>query len=254
MTTFNPIIGNQIQKLQSVASTNEFLQKEIKKGADLKEGYVVVANSQYDGKGLENNNWESAPGLNLILSAYLKPSFIEAQDQFLLNKLVSVSVLDFINSLSSRTSNKIKWPNDIYVNDRKVSGILINNTIGGNDILYSIIGIGININQLTFNSDAPNPVSLRQIFKTELNLDECLRSFLEFFNKRYNQLKSGDFRYIEREYIDSMYRYNEWHLFNINDKGVKARIIGLGEFGRLRLVLEGNTTIECDMKEIKFMI
>lgn len=254
MTTTNPIIGNQVLKLQSLASTNEFLQKEIKNGANLAEGFVVVARNQYEGKGLDKNKWESAPGMNLILSAYLKPNFIAAQDQFLLNKLVSLSVLDFINSISAKTSNKIKWPNDIYINDQKVSGILINNTIGGSEIMYSVIGVGININQVAFESDAPNPVSLKQIQNLDLNLDKCLNSFLIFFNRRYMQLRNREIQKIDEDYLKSLYRINEQHLFDHQNQTIKARVIGLGEFGKLKLVTEDNVTIECDMKEIKFTI
>lgn len=254
MSTINTRIGIQIIRLQSVASTNDFLQEEIKKGVVLKEGTVVVTSNQLDGKGLENNKWESAPGLNLLLSVYLESGFIESQHQFVLNKMVSLSVFDFINSLTPNTSNKIKWPNDVYINNGKVSGVLIKNTISGKDILHSIVGIGININQVNFESDAPNPISLKQILKTELNLDSCLDSLMFYLNKRYLQLKNGDFQKIDIDYLQSLYRYRELHIFHINNRKLKARIIGLGEFGRLQLMTEDNATIECDMKEVKFII
>ncbi|MEZ5199336.1 MAG: biotin--[acetyl-CoA-carboxylase] ligase [Bacteroidales bacterium] len=254
MAVFNSVIGDHIITLQSIGSTNEYLQAEIKKGVDIVDGTVIVARHQFAGKGLETNKWESAPGKNLILSVFLKPAFLKAQDQFMLNKMVSLSVLDFINSISTTTSNKVKWPNDIYMDDKKVSGILINNTIGGNDILFSIIGIGINVNQQAFESDAPNPVSLTQIVNIELELDRCLNSLISFLNIRYQQMKSSEIQKINTDYLNSLYRYNEYHFFYFNNCKIKARIIGLGEYGKLKLIREDQSTIECDMKEIQFIL
>ena len=248
------IIGNQIVNLKLVNSTNEYLKQEIKNGTRFDEGLLIFAENQYDGKGLGTNKWESAPGKNLILSAYLTPHFLPAADQFILNEMVSLSILDFINYHLPNTINKIKWPNDVYIHNNKVSGILINNTIGRSDILYSIVGIGININQQTFMSDAPNPVSLKQILGKNLNLEKCLIPFLKYFNKRYNQLRSGDIQQLELEYINSLYRLNEWNHFVINDQHTKVKIIGLGKFGKLKLETKSGSLIECDMKEIKFVI
>lgn len=145
-----------IRWVDSAASTNSLLASE---AAGLGHGAVVAARSQTAGRGQRGNSWESEPGANLTFSMLLKPSAIEAASQFELSMIVALAVCDSLADASGREFN-VKWPNDIYCGDNKICGILIENSLEGRRIARSIAGIGINVNQRRFYSDAPNPVSL----------------------------------------------------------------------------------------------
>jgi len=248
------IIGKNIIRLQEVGSTNDYILKEIQNGSISGEGTMVVAESQINGKGLDKNLWESEARKNLTFSVLLKPVFIKAEQQFLLNKAISLGILDFVKSLIKDKNISIKWPNDIYIEDKKVGGILINNTICGNEFEYSVVGIGININQVEFLSDAPNPVSLRHYLIKDLNLKTNLNILCDFLNIRYWQLYQNDFEIIESEYLSALYRFNKVHSYNYEHNLIKAKISGISEFGKLQLQIDDGREIECDMKEIEFII
>jgi len=214
----------------------------------------VVANEQTSGKGLDGNSWESEVGKNLTVSIVLKPQFLKPEKQFLLNKAITLGVSDFVKSTLTNDIVRIKWPNDIYVDNGKIAGILINNTISGNDILNSIIGIGININQTLFNSDAPNPISIKQYLKHNLDLNECLNTLIAFLNIRYDQLKKQEYHLLNADYINVLYRYKEVFKYRYNGEIINASITGISDFGKLKFVTSENRILECDMKEIEFLI
>jgi len=218
------------------------------------EGTVVTATEQTHGKGLDKNVWESEPGRNLTFSVLLKPVFLKAEQQFYLNKVVSLAVLDYIKQIVTQETVKIKWPNDVYISNGKVAGILINNTISGSSLLYSVVGIGININQEKFTGIAANPVSLIHWTKKALDRNECLTEMLRCLAERYRDLSLGNLYKINSDYLSSLYRLNEIHLFRYKNEIITAKITGLAEFGHLQLTIEGKGKIECDLKEIEFKI
>ncbi len=174
------MIGNRIIQLDSVESTNVFLLQQINERKELFNGDVYVAHEQVNGKGQGANLWESEPGTNLTFSIFLLPSFLKADEQFYLNMVISLGVYDYVSGIVKENSVKLKWPNDIYINNKKVGGILISHSISGMEFLYTIVGIGLNINQTVFHSDAPNPASVSQFLGNELDLDDCLRQLLSF--------------------------------------------------------------------------
>ena len=139
--------------LSKVASTNSYAQEQIEAG-DLHEGDVIFTLNQESGRGQGVNTWESEAGRNLHLSLILEPNMIHASNQFVLTQMVSLAIVSVINKYVTANSNnpnvKIKWPNNIYVGDKKIAGILFQNYIKGNNIEYSIVGIGINVNQIKF--------------------------------------------------------------------------------------------------------
>lgn len=145
---------SRIVWLDSCGSTNDALT-EID-GAD--HGTVAVCRRQTAGRGQRGNKWESEPGKNLTFSILLCPD-IEARSQFEMSMLVSLAVADFIDAVLGRRAAKVKWPNDIYVADGKICGILIENRLSGTMLERAVAGIGINVNQTVFRSGAPNPVS-----------------------------------------------------------------------------------------------
>ena len=159
------IIGSNLLFFENLPSTNTHAADLLKKN-NLPEGTIVYTNYQSAGRGYSGNRWESEDGKNLLISIVLFPSFIKPEDQFYISMAVSLGICDFLKRYIPDCS--IKWPNDIYVNNDKIAGILIESSITGNKIEYTIAGIGLNINQEKFISDAPNPVSLRIVYRNHL--------------------------------------------------------------------------------------
>jgi BirA family biotin operon repressor/biotin-[acetyl-CoA-carboxylase] ligase len=245
------IFGSKIVYLEKTESTNLYAQERLSV-QDIIEGTVFVAGEQTAGKGQEGNSWESAPGMNLIVSFVVYPTFLIAGRQFSFNKAISLGIKDFIEVLVP-SKVTIKWPNDIYAGNGKIAGILIQNNIQGSRIMSTILGIGLNVNQEAFISDAPNPVSLKGITGVDYKLENILKGLCDYLDKRYEQLRAGRFREIDRQYIDSLYRFNEWAFYHFNGDIIKARITGISDFGLLQLQLENQETLSCGVKEIIFL-
>ena len=168
---------------------------------------VVVADYQTAGKGCGGNSWESEKGKNLTFSMMIQPEDIPANEQFRITEITSVALCEVLEKyLNQRV--EIKWPNDIYVGDRKICGMLIENQLQGNRIKNCIIGIGLNVNQREFVSDAPNPVSVYQLTGKETDREQLLNVFLSAFDRVYNS-KTTCFDYRERLFRrgkDSLYK------------------------------------------------
>ncbi len=215
---------------------------------------MVIASYQTGGKGQYNKSWESEPGKNLTFSVFLKPVFLFPEQQFLLNQSISLGITDFIRSQVKNQSIRIKWPNDIYIADRKVAGILINNSLSGRNFLFSVVGIGINVNQEKFGSDAANPISLKNYLDVDLDLNDCFTKLLRHLDQRYRQLSDRSFQKIRSEYQQLLYRLNEFSQFLYNDEVITAKIVGTSEYGRLLLRKRDNILLECDHKEIEYLL
>ena len=200
-------INITIEHLAETSSTNDYLT-ELCKQDQAQEFYTVIADSQTDGRGQRGNSWESEYGKNLTFSTVLYPTELKAKQQFCLSMIVAVSV---VNALSNYTKGfSIKWPNDIYWENKKIAGILIENELEGEYISRSIIGIGINVNQETFHSSAPNPVSFVQI--TGMNIDRQ-----ELFNKVLHNLMAG-YIFLEKEYKQAISNIQELYHQNLHRK------------------------------------
>jgi BirA family transcriptional regulator, biotin operon repressor / biotin---[acetyl-CoA-carboxylase] ligase len=241
----------RILKLDSVESTNDYVSGILKETKP-EEGSVYSSLFQSAGKGIGQNKWESEKGKNLLFSLVLYPSFLPVENQFLISKTVSLGIANYIQA---KTNNiKIKWPNDIYYKEKKIAGILIENSIKGSNLNSSIIGIGFNLNQAEFKSDTPNPVSLNQITKKTYSIDQELvkiRTNIRFF---YDKLKAGKFEEINQEYLKCLYRFNEIHDFKTGEEIFKARITGINKYGHLQLTTENNEIREYGFKETEFVI
>ena len=232
-------------------STNLLALEMLSKGRP-DEGLVIITDHQTQGKGMDTNQWESEKGKNLTFSLVLYPPFA-ADRQFLLNKAISLGIYDFLQSQLPEQKVTIKWPNDIYIGDKKACGILIQNSVIGNRLEYVIVGIGLNINQTVFTSNAPNPVSMKMITAKEYNQEELLQVLLQSVFERYSQLKQGANRILESDYSKALYRIMEWHEYRVKGILVKARITGTNLYGQLMLETEAETILVCDLKEIKFL-
>lgn len=245
------IIGNKFFWFNTLGSTNEYLNNAID---NYKEGNIIIAKDQTNGLGMGQNIWESEPYKNLTFSFSLQPNSILAEQQFFLNICISLGVFDFIKSIIPDQLVKVKWPNDIYINEGKVAGILIKNSISGVHILHSIIGIGINCNQLNFKGEAKNPVSLRKYLIHDLDLKLCLEDICTPLNKRYEQLQNNSLDQLKSDYLKALFGTGEWRLYRYKDKLISATIKGISEYGLLLLETREGQKIESDMKEIEFVI
>ena len=242
-----------IKHLETVDSTNKLAIDLINKNG-LAEGTVIWADEQTDGRGHANNFWESEKGKNLTLSIVLKPGFIEPKAQFAITQLISVAIRNVIIQYIQNQSVKIKWPNDVYINHKKVAGILIQNILKGNEIDYSVIGIGLNINQDAFLSDAPNPGSLAHFTQTAVVLEDVLTKLLIEISTIYSGFRSKThLENLHKNYIDGLYRYKQTGSFREGKNIFTATLIGIGEYGKLKLKTEDDKILLFDFKEVEFV-
>ena len=219
------------------------------------EGYVVWSEEQTAGRGHNQNSWESERGANLTFSLLLKPFFIGPEQQFLLTQIVSLAIVDLLRDIFPKEKIKIKWPNDIYIGDRKVAGILIQNFIKGQTIDFSIVGIGLNVNQKQFFSDAPNPVSLIHLTGKPLDREKLLDSLLNQIGKYYEQSASPLFREeIGNKYLSHLFSYRQPAVFKAKGLRFQATITGIGKFGQLILQLENGREQLYAFKDVEFVI
>ena len=256
------LVLKNIIKIDKTTSTNDYALELLRKH-QLNEGTVIVANEQTAGRGQREGYWESEPGGNLTFSIVFFPGFLNAGNQFLLSKAVSVAIADF---LSLHIDNvKVKWPNDIYVGDAKIGGMLIENSLRGQNIHYSVVGVGLNINQMEFKSNAPNPVSLKQLTGKTYNLNEVLQNLCKSIENAYLQLfyeykknRETGLKYLDKLYLNSMYRFNTEASYKSKqagdfDKIFNATITGVDEYGRLKLKNRVGEELVFSFKEIEFL-
>jgi BirA family biotin operon repressor/biotin-[acetyl-CoA-carboxylase] ligase len=238
-----------IIKIKSTASTNDFL-KELLRQQTLEEGTVVFAENQTAGKGQRGNSWESEHGKNITCSILLYPHFLPVKQHFLLSEVVALgikSALDlYIDSI------EIKWPNDIYHEGKKMAGVLIENELTGDHFTRSVVGIGLNVNQEIFLSDAPNPVSMKQVLKRDLNLENVLEDTVKSIWTWYGKLESGGTETIVRNYHDSLYRKDGLHAYSDSKGPLTARIHHVEDDGRLHLITDEGEERCYAFKEVVF--
>jgi len=198
--------------LASIDSTNEEAKRRI---SDIDNLSVVSALEQTSGRGQRGNAWDSTPGENLLFSIVLKSPSIKAEEHFALNEITALSVIDFLSTYGVKA--KIKWPNDIYVGEKKICGILIENSFLGRDISSSIIGIGLNINQRNFNVRLPNPTSLLLCRAQEepLDIQRCLNGFMDIFTSYHDRFLTSDrdLSPLRQRYLDTLWRSGKPSLF-----------------------------------------
>lgn len=246
MTTVPEIIH-----ISETNSTNNYL-KELLQTQNVDEGTVVWADFQSAGKGQRGNGWESEAGKNILFSIVLFPGFIKAGEQFILSQIVSLAVANCLQEYTEGIS--IKWPNDIYWNEKKICGILLENTILEDNIGHSVAGIGININQENFRSEAPNPVSLKQITNRDYNLEEILKTVVDNINAYYQQIKIGKTDFLIKQYKESLFRKDGYHLYNDGISDFLARIQDVDSSGLLILKTKEGEEGHFAFKEVKYII
>jgi BirA family biotin operon repressor/biotin-[acetyl-CoA-carboxylase] ligase len=243
--------NRKIIRLDEVDSTNNILAAKYL-NRNLPEGSVVVASHQVKGRGQGQAKWHSEPGKNLTCSFVLYPEFLHPSKQFYISKAVSLAIADLVGLYSDKVS--IKWPNDIYANDKKIAGLLIENAIERTSIKSSVVGIGLNVNEKDFPKTLPNPVSLMQITKTRHDLEEILENLANILEYRYGLLKNGEFDVIDENYLSLLYRYRKLSLFDVNGKRVAGSIEGVEPTGELIFKNEKSEILHFGYKEIEYVI
>ncbi|RAU83751.1 biotin--[acetyl-CoA-carboxylase] ligase [Pontibacter arcticus] len=242
-------IGQKQIFLPVCESTNSEAQQLLIKNEAI-EGCVVYTAQQTHGRGQRGNVWEAAPGCNITLSVVLSPTFLPVRQQFYLNIIVSLAVLDLLRE-QGLAEAQVKWPNDLYFKDKKLGGILIENTINSYAIQHSIIGIGLNINQTQFTFPTATSVSL--LLGQEMSVEVMQNRLLELLEKRYLELRSNKTARLKYEYLQALYRYQETHHFLVANKQVEGQIVGVDEDGRLAVEI-ANELQYFAFKEIGFVI
>lgn len=244
------IIGSKKLFYDKLSSTNTMSATLLKK-ENVPDGTIVYTGYQYSGKGQKGNKWESEEGKNLLVSIILHPAVINAESQFIISKVISLGIKDFLNQMADHVF--IKWPNDIYIKDDKIAGILIENSVIRNEIEHTIAGIGININQEKFPENIPNPTSLRLVTGVEHDLEKCLMSLSKTTDHWYKQLLYDKTDQINDEYFSSLYRVGIWTEFKDINGIFEGKIIAVTDSGRLQIEDRRGRTYEYGFKEVDFL-
>jgi len=228
-------------------------QREAARNADnAAEGAVWAALFQTAGRGQQNNSWESEGGKNLTISVLLRPTWLPTEKQFYISKITSLGVYDFLKQHGIEST--IKWPNDSYVNDKKIAGTLIENHLGGNALSLSILGIGLNVNQEIFKSNAPNPTSMILENGKTIELKTALLDLRSSIFKWYDCLKNGGFKEIDTNYIKNFYRFEEWHWFEKQGKRFFGKITHVKPNGEIAIEDESGKQSTFAFKEVSFIL
>ena len=233
-------------------STNQYLFDLISH-EDVTEGLVINTDNQTAGKGLGINIWESSPNMNLSFSLLLKPEFLKPNNQFIITQIVSLAIIKVCRKNLSNENINIKWPNDIYAGDKKLAGILVQNIIKANIISHSVIGIGLNVNQEKFISDAPNPVSMVQLSGIQFSKKKLLNEILFEIKQNYSRLRVYPVSsWLNSNYLENLYRINQEHYYTDKNGKFKGEIIGIDDYGQLKIKKEDGQISLYAYKEVEF--
>ncbi|MEO6612632.1 MAG: biotin--[acetyl-CoA-carboxylase] ligase [Chitinophagaceae bacterium] len=269
-------LGSPFIELQSVDSTNNYAREQIRASmvsnlpvsqAVASHGTVFFAHEQLTGKGQRGKVWLSQPGANIMLSVLVKPEGIQLGRQFQLSACVALAVRDFFMKYAGEDT-RIKWPNDLYWQDRKAGGILIENIVRSTELRaqspepragrqepnwdWSIIGIGININQPHFPAFLPNPVSLKQITGKDFDTVVLAKELCEVLDKKFNELINGGFENIYEQYILQLYKRGEKVKMKKDNRIFEGIIKSVSAAGKL--IVQHSIEEEFDFGEIEWLI
>jgi BirA family biotin operon repressor/biotin-[acetyl-CoA-carboxylase] ligase len=235
---------------EELGSTNVEMHRLLDEG-DLEEGSIIRAEYQTTGKGHASNSWWSERGKNLLFSILMKPDFLAPDRSFHLSRITSLSILDTLEKLDIRAA--IKWPNDILAGSGKIAGILIENSITGRIIEHSIIGIGLNVNQETFDPVIPGPSSVFLIKECHFDRERILDDFIAALDKWYLVLKAGKEEMIVRTYHDRLYGRDREALYSDGKDTFRARILRTLPGGELELMTDDGAVRRFGFKEIEHL-
>lgn len=236
---------------EETTSTNTFIKDIIAGESETENLTLVYTGFQTAGRGQRGNTWESEKGKNLTFSVLIKPKGLPANEQFLISEISSLAVRDLL--MRHCTDIRIKWPNDVYWKDKKICGMLIENSIDSSGLSYSISGIGININQEVFVSNAPNPISLKNITGKDYVLQDMIAEFMDIIGKWFDKL-TADPAGIHREYLSSVFRMDIESSFRDKDGEFRGTIVDVEPHGLLVIKDTEGKTRKYGFKEIAYII
>lgn len=247
-------VGQTIVELDQVESTNTYAINLIKE-MQVAEGAIICTYNQTKGRGQLGNTWLAERGKNLTFSLILHPGFLRINNQFYLSKIISLAIFgmltDFLNP--SLYDIKIKWPNDILVNNQKIAGVLIENILRANFLQSAVIGVGININQNDFTDVDKEATSLNCLLQQEFNLKDALHIFCRHFEALYLSLKQNKFEKITADYLTSLYGFKKPAIYQADERIFSAEIVNVEENGLLVLHTEENKIEKFNFKEIRLI-
>lgn len=239
----------KVIRLETVDSTNNFLRNYTPEEGERMT--IVVAEEQLAGRGQGSHTWESERGKNLTFSILTHPDRVPLRNQFLLSEAGALAIK---MALAEYVTDDItlKWPNDIYWKDKKLSGTLIETKISSGHIKDCIFGVGLNVNQSEFHSDAPNPVSLCQIVGHELDREEILQKVIKAFCTCYALIEKGGYNDISALYHDALYRKHGFYPYEDQNGAFEAAIVEVEDNGHLILRDRQGEIREYEFQEIKY--
>lgn len=249
-------IGHRHISLITIDSTNNYAL-QLLKNEQPPEGTLITAQQQTAGRGQRGNAWQGEGNKNVAMSIILRPTFLPIHRQFALSQTIALGVYNAINEILG-IKVRIKWPNDIYVGDKKIGGILIENNVNQHTWLAAVVGIGININQIDFPDHLPNPTSLALESGREWDINDLTKKLCHNIERQYLQLRADKLTDIHQQYCQNLYRYGETARFETPDGLVLiGKIIGVTEQGMLLIETKSEQGLvvvyEFDLKEIQFI-
>lgn len=236
--------------LNEIDSTNLFLKKIMKEN-EVEDCTVILADYQTFGRGQGSNSWHSERGQNITLSMLFKPE-IKTLQHFSLSEFISLALIDLLNFYHIEA--KIKWPNDIYSEDKKIAGILIENKIEADLIKYMIAGIGLNVNEENFPVGLPNAISMKTILKHSINRQILTNKLIHCILNRYKQLITGEYIPLHTEYNKILYKRNILTDYRVGDQVFRATLKDVGAAGELNLVNLQQKSITYLFGEVQMII
>lgn len=241
--------------LEETDSTNNYVRQFPTPAQE--QAILVSTEFQTAGRGQKGNSWESEPGANLLFSILVHPSFIPASHQFCISEAISLAVVKAAAELSSeehRPFFSIKWPNDIYWNKKKIAGILIENELKGTRIERCVIGVGLDVNQKQFVSNAPNPASLYNINGVELDKEQVLELLMDKFMQYYGKLQTEGADSLHEEYMSTLFRRTGMHRYKDENGEFMASISQVEQSGRIILTTDQGESRRYEFKEVSVLL
>ncbi len=235
-------------------STSNYLSRMLSE-EDLPDGFAVIAKHQTAGRGQIGHCWKSEYDKNLLFSLLLHPTFIHIADQFYLMRAVAVAIVEILRNGFRTDSFVIKWPNDIYYNDRKLCGFIVDNLLMGNQITHSIVGVGMNVNQTNFDLDLPNPISIANIVGRNSDTYLLFKDFQSNIMKEYRLLRDDDinFEYLNNRYLGMIYKFGEWAKYSDSNGEFEGRIIDIEPTGRAVIQHKGGEFRKYYIGEVEYI-
>ncbi len=231
-------------ELPEAASTNS-----VAASGTFAPGSVVYTLNQSAGRGCGGNSWESEPGKNIAMTMVLGDMAVEVVQQFAISMAVALGCYDYLSKYVQNVS--VKWPNDIYVGEKKIAGILIEHSVSGMSLMRSLCGVGLNLNQDIFYSDAPNPVSLKLLTGNDYDVRTELRSLVECIAVRLEYV--SDFQKLRVEFMEHLYRRDGIYSWQDQDGEFEAKINCIDNYGCLQLELENGEIRTYGYKAVRYV-